>query len=181
MSTEDRLWRVLDRRKLFEVPGRVEVYRETVRLPDGRTIDDYYQTVEKSFAVVLAETASGEAVLLRQYKHGPRRIQLSLPGGEIDAAEAPLAAAQRELLEETGYGGGEWTALGSFCTAGCQGGATAHAFHCKGAIKLAEPNAGDLEEMTVELLDRAALTKAIGGGEFAVAGDLATLSLALLR
>lgn len=179
MSTEDRLWRVLKRDKLFKIPGRVEVYSETVRLPDGRIVDDYCQIVENAFAVVLAETASGETILLRQYKHGPRRIQLSLPGGHLDRDE-PLAAAQRELLEETGYGGGEWVALGSFRTSGSQGGSTAHAFRCTGAVKLAEPDAGDLEEMTVELLDRAALTKAIAAGEFAVAGDLAALSLAFL-
>lgn len=180
MSTEDRLWQVLKRDKLFEIPGRVEVYSETVRLPDGRIVEDYCQLVESGFAVVLAETASGETIVLRQYKHGPRRVQLSLPGGHLDQDE-PLAAAQRELLEETGYGGGEWIALGSFCTAGSQGGSIAHAFRCKGAVKLAEPDAGDLEEMTVELLDRTQLAKAIAAGEFAVAGDLATLSLALLR
>lgn len=180
MSIEDRVWQVLSRDKLFSVPGRVDIYRETVRLPDGRTVEDFCQTTGPAFAVIFAETAAGEIVLLRQYKHGPRRVTLGLPGGHIEEGEPPLEAAQRELLEETGYGGGSWQALGSFCAAGNQGGSVAHAFRCKGAVRLADPDSGDLEEMTVELLDRAALSKAVSGGEFAIAGDLAALSLALL-
>jgi ADP-ribose pyrophosphatase len=181
MSTDPALWKVRNRERLFSVKGRLEVYREAVELPDGRLVEDYLQFVAATFAQVFAETADGRVILLRQYKHGPRRVHLALPGGHVDEGESPLAAARRELLEETGYGGGDWSELGQFCTAGNHGGSTAHSFLCRGAELKAEPLSGDLEEMTVELLDRPQLLAALTGGEFAVGSDLATIGLALAR
>jgi ADP-ribose pyrophosphatase len=52
---------------------------------------------------VVAETESGELVLVWQYRFGTDEMSLEVPGGVIDPGEEPLAAAQRELKEETGY------------------------------------------------------------------------------
>jgi len=64
------------------------------------------------WANVIPLTDREEVVLVRQYRHGVREVTLEIPGGLVDPADAPLAAAQRELLEETGYRGEEWIALG---------------------------------------------------------------------
>ena len=61
---------------------------------------------------VLPLTADGDAVLIRQMRFGVDAITLEIPGGVIDAGEEPIVGAQRELREETGYGGGEWRSLG---------------------------------------------------------------------
>lgn len=52
---------------------------------------------------VVAVTKSGEVVLIEQYRQGSEEITLEIPGGMIDEGEEPAAAAERELLEETGY------------------------------------------------------------------------------
>lgn len=61
---------------------------------------------------VLARTGEGRFVVVRQYRFGTRHVTTEIPGGVVDPGEEPLAAAQRELREETGYTAERWTYLG---------------------------------------------------------------------
>lgn len=68
-------------------------------------------------AVILARDEDRRVLLVRQYRLPPRRRLLELPAGRCDAGESPLAAAQRELAEETGYRANDWTQLTDYYTA----------------------------------------------------------------
>src|SRR5579883_2350971 len=116
-----RPWRTLDRREVLSVPGRLTVTVETVELPDGRVIDDYWQVTAQPYVVVFAETTDGKVICQRQYRHGPRRVNLELVAGQIETGEEPLHAAQRELLEEAGYASTAWEALGAYVASASQG------------------------------------------------------------
>lgn len=61
---------------------------------------------------VIAITEDSQIVLVRQYRHGVDAVTLEIPAGNVEKGEDPLATAQRELSEETGHGGGDWTYLG---------------------------------------------------------------------
>jgi 8-oxo-dGTP pyrophosphatase MutT (NUDIX family) len=66
-----------------------------------------------AWVVVLAVTAAQEVVMVRQYRHGSEKIHLELPGGLVDPEDpSPIAAARRELLEETGYGSRDFRIIG---------------------------------------------------------------------
>ncbi len=67
--------------------------------------------------VVLAVDDSGSTprvLLERQYRHAANDYLWELPAGRIDAGEKPLPAAQRELLEETGYTASSWRRIFTF-------------------------------------------------------------------
>lgn len=172
-------WEVLASKPVFEAPPWIQVSRQTIRLPDGRTIDDYHQIALADYVIVVAQTSDDQVVLERMYKHGVGRVALMLPAGAIDAGEDPVDAAKRELLEETGYAASEWKFLGPFVCHANYGCGTAHVFHARNARRVAEPDSGDLEQIETVLLDPLQVVAAIRNGEMPSLGAVAATLLAL--
>lgn len=93
------------------------------RVVELRGVQYFHPTrlTEREFSVihapdwvnVIALTATGEMVLVRQFRFGVDDFSLEIPGGVIDSGEDPVAAGLRELVEETGFGGGVARLLGS--------------------------------------------------------------------
>ncbi|KPV43515.1 NUDIX hydrolase [Alicyclobacillus ferrooxydans] len=83
--------------------GRVVKLEECdVRLPNNRT--SIREVVRHPGAVaVLAESADGELLLVRQYRFAPAEVLLELPAGKLEEGEDSKVCAYRELQEETGY------------------------------------------------------------------------------
>lgn len=171
-------WRVLSESRVFSADPYLTVDAHSVELPDGRRVDDFYRVFMPDFAVVFPETADDRIIALRTYKHGAGRTGLIFPGGHLAARESPLAAAKRELLEETGYQASEWHALGHHVTNlnhHCQ---TASLFRATDCRRVAEPNSGDLEAMEVALLTRKQMFEAAGAGGFLGLTHVALLAIA---
>ncbi|MBP2298653.1 NUDIX hydrolase [Azospirillum picis] len=179
MSDELKPWTVLDSRELLDASPYLKLRAETVRLPDGRTVDGFYQLDQPDFALMFVETEDGRVVMLRTYKHGPRRVSLTFPAGAIEPGEEPLDAAKRELLEETGYAADDWTPLGGYVVGANIRGSTCHMFHARGARKVAEPDNGDLEDMRIELHTIGGLIEAAANGDYAVLPVIGMLGVAL--
>ena len=98
---EERSWRTLGRRHLYENPWFAFRVDE-VRLPSGEVIE--YGILESGgFASVVPVTEDGDVVLVRQWRQPLGEFTLELPSGGVDVGEDPREAVQRELLEETGY------------------------------------------------------------------------------
>ena len=72
-----RVWRVLRRELVLNCQPWLALWREKIRLPDGREIDDYYQIEQRDY-VLIAAWQNGKVFGLCRYKHGPRRINLGL-------------------------------------------------------------------------------------------------------
>ena len=89
----------------------LEIHKDTVLLPDGTQTAREYVHHPGAVAVV-ALTKTGEVILERQHRYPLRQDFIEIPAGKIDAGEATLDCAKRELLEETGYAATEWTRLG---------------------------------------------------------------------
>ena len=145
-------WHVLQSYCVFEAQPWIKVMVEELQLPDDRMIDDYHQIQLPDYVVVFAQTKDGDVIVEQSYKHGVRGVSLSLPAGLIEGCELPLQAAQRELLEETGYAMGKWQFLGRFVQHGNYGCGKAHLFMAKNVRQISNPYPDDLEEIEVKLL-----------------------------
>lgn len=85
---------------------------DDVRLPSGRA--SKREIVEHPGSVVVVPvTTAGTVLMIQQYRYAVGEYLLELPAGLVDPGEAPLAAAGRELVEETGYRAGSLALLAS--------------------------------------------------------------------
>lgn len=94
--------KTLESKVIFE--GRVlRLLLETVELHDGSRATR--EIVETGTGVnMLPIDNNGNALLIREYRHGPKKIVWRVPGGWMNKTDKnPKQAAQRELAEELGY------------------------------------------------------------------------------
>ena len=96
-----------------------EIYRgrtvhldvDRVRLPNGREMD--FEIIHHvGAAAVVPVLATGEVLLIRQYRFATGGYLLEVPAGKLDPGEEPETCARREVEEETGYRPGKLTPLG---------------------------------------------------------------------
>jgi ADP-ribose pyrophosphatase len=74
---------------------------------------DFYVLESYDWVNVIPLTRQNEVVLIRQYRHGIRRVTLEIPGGIVEQGDSPEETARRELLEETGYSASDMILVGS--------------------------------------------------------------------
>lgn len=129
------------------------VRKDHVRMPSGVEMEDYYVLEYPTWVNVLAITKDGHFVLERQYRHGTQSIDYELCAGTCEPGEEPLHAAKRELLEETGFGGGEWTL---YCKSAPNPAAMTnynYTFLAKGVDKISESHQEQTEDIKVYLVN----------------------------
>ena len=107
-------WRV--ERSVFTHRDRwLTVRSDDCRSASGVEIKPYHVLELPTWLNIVALTGDGRIVLVTEYRHGTGEVLTGLPSGTMDPKDAdPEAAARRELLEETGYGGGTFLPLGAY-------------------------------------------------------------------
>lgn len=89
----------------------VDLRLETVRLPNGRTVE--LEVVRhRGAAAIVPVFEDGSVLLVRQVRWATGGPILEVPAGKLDGGEAPESCARREVEEETGYRAGALLALG---------------------------------------------------------------------
>lgn len=142
-------WQILDTVYLHRRPW-LTMRQDRVRLSNGRIIDDYYVQEYPPWVSVLAITDELRAVLIRQYRHGIGKVFYELPAGVHDQpGESILKAAQRELLEETGYCGGTWTPWMELSANPALQNNISYTFLAEGVHRSGEQHLDETEEITV--------------------------------
>ena len=174
-------WKTLSRRVILNHSKFLVVEEHTVELPDGQIIHDWPWVITPDFVNIVAVTRDGLFLCFRQTKYAIEGTSLAIVGGFLEPGEHPLAAAQRELLEETGYAAETWTDLGSYRTDANRGVGVANFFLARGAHRVGEPNSDDLEEQELLLLTHSQMRAALETGDFKVLPWATIVALALAQ
>lgn len=146
-----RRWKILSTEYLIRRPW-LTARRDKVQLPDGRINPEYYVVEYPDWVNVIAITKEGRFVMERQYRHAVGMTCYELPCGVMEEGETTLQAAQRELMEETGYGNGTWSELMEITPNPSSMSNFTHCFLAKGVEKITEPHLDATEELEVYLL-----------------------------
>lgn len=146
-------WKTLESEYLIRRPW-LTARRDKVQLPNGVVHDEYYVLEYPVWVNVIAITKDGKFVMVEQYRHGLQDIFVELVAGVAEPGEEPLEAARRELLEETGFGGGTWE-LNTVISAnpGSQNNLS-YSFIATGVEKLSSQHLDATEDINVKLLSR---------------------------
>ena len=172
-------WKTHSRRVILAHSKYLTVEAHTIELPDGQVIEDWPWVITPDFACMLVVTAEGKFLCFQQAKYALDGLSYAPVGGYIEPGEDPLHAAQRELLEETGYEASDWSSLGAYPVDTNRGAGKAHLFVAQGAVRVANPDADDLEEQQMLLLSRAEIETAWMNGEFKALPWVALVGLGL--
>ena len=143
MADKDMKWKTLSQKYLIEKPW-LTARVDKVELPTGAIIDEYYVLEYPDWVNTIAITKEGEFVFVRQYRYAIGKTVNELCAGVIEKGEDPMVAAKRELMEETGFGGGNWQ---KWMTISANPSTHTNLTHCYLAT--------DVERMDVQHLDQA--------------------------
>lgn len=108
-ENDSRRWKTLKSEIIVSRPPWLRVRHDEVELPDGRINPEFYVLEYPDWVNVIAITEDGKFVMERQYRYGLGCTCHEICAGVMETGETPEEAARRELEEETGYVGGEWS------------------------------------------------------------------------
>ncbi len=125
----------------------------------------YFVLENPDWVNVVALTDEGEMILVEQWRHGVRRVELEIPAGLVDPGEGPLDAAARELREETGYVAEHLSVLGSVNPNAAYQQNTCTTVLATGCRRTAEQEFDDGEDLEVVVLAQSEVLARVSGGE----------------
>lgn len=168
-------WEVLNSKYLLNKPWAT-IRVDHVKLANGTEIPDYYVYEYPNWVNVLAITEDGKIVIIQQYRHGLGESIYEIPAGVCDDTdENYMASAKRELLEETGYGKGEWELL---MTVSPNPGTNTNLCYCflaKNVVKLSSQHLEPTEDIELSLMTIDEVKELLLNGEFKQAMHAAPL------
>ena len=158
----------------------ISLRADSCRTSSGQSVSPYYVLEYPDWVNVLPITEDNDVVLVRQYRHGLGRALLELPCGAVEgAAEEPVAAARRELAEETGYLSEEFVATGVLSPNPASHSNLTHCFLATNCRYVGDSQPDPTEELEVELLALPKFVQAVLRGELLQALHVGSVLFAL--
>lgn len=157
----------------------VRLRADRCEIAPGRILDPFYVLEEFEWVHAVACNRAGEILLVHQYRYPCDAFTWELPGGWVDSGEELLAAAQRELFEETGATAAPWRPVGAaFCNPGRQNNRV-HGFLAEDTVVTRPPQPDASEAIECAFLPVPEVLRLIREGSFSQANHIALFYLAL--
>ena len=163
MNDNDLKWTIEEEELLLRTPV-YDVLRQHEAAANG--IEGDYIAIDAPDWVMVIPEYKGSFVMVRQWRHGTQTLTTEFPGGVADAGEDPAAAAERELLEETGFKAGKMTHLGSVSPNAALFRNRFHIYLAEDLTPTGEQALDDDELLTYRLTPVYEVLAAFGSGEY---------------
>jgi ADP-ribose pyrophosphatase len=152
-----------------------------VRTAPERAVQAFYTVEINDWAAVIAVLEDGRIPLIRQYRPAVERFLCEFPAGAVRGGESPDEVARRELREEAGCEADELVPLGAVYPEGGRLTSRAWTYFAPAARVVSAPEPHPDEDLELVFVRPEELRALMDGGEFASAGHLAAVALALVR
>lgn len=153
-----------------------DVVEEKCVSPRTNQEHDFFVIKCASWVNAIALTPEEKIIMVRQYRHGIKKITLELPGGILDQEDtSPALAALRELEEETGYTGAKATQIAQFYPNPAVQENTVYSVLVEGCTLSSKVNFDETEDIQTVLYPLAQIHELIDSGELSHALNIAAL------
>tara|TARA_B100000900_G_scaffold244986_1_gene208312 strand:- start:1671 stop:2228 length:558 start_codon:yes stop_codon:yes gene_type:complete len=146
MGNISKNWKLISRKEVYDGSPFVKVSIDTVKLPNGETIDDYHRIEVHNAVMLLVENEKKELLVYEEYRHGVAEVSYTFPAGGIENDETLESASKRELLEETGYDCKDIKLLKNYIVSGSYMFGELNIMRIRKIKKIAEPKSKDIED-----------------------------------
>lgn len=151
--SEIEKWNLLESEYLIRRPW-LTARRDRVKLPNGQINDEFYVLEYPDWVNVIAVTEEGEFIMIEQYRHGLGEVQMEICAGVVEKGEHHLDAAKRELMEESGFGGGKWRLLTVLSGNPSTTNNLTYCYVAEGVKKISDQHLDRTEDVAVRILSR---------------------------
>ncbi|MBQ9606364.1 MAG: NUDIX hydrolase [Lachnospiraceae bacterium] len=156
----------------------IDFRKSAYRFPDGSVFEPYYSYSRRDYVVIVASDTDGRYICVKQFRQGIKEVTTEFPAGGIERddgveygngrayAEDALAAARRELKEETGYESDEWEHLLTVPSNATIADNYAYIYKAGNCRKVTGQDLDETEFLNVELYEPDKIEKLIKEGRF---------------
>ena len=155
----------------------IDFRQSAFRFPDGTVFEPYYNYSRKDYVVIVPFDKEGNLICVRQYRQGIRKVTCEFPAGGIENDDA-FEAAERELIEETGYKSSEWKFLLKVPSNATIADNYAYLYVARNCRKVADQSLDETEFLNVEKYSSNEIDNLIAEGKFEQAVHIAAWLLA---
>ena len=157
-------WKTLDRRLILDCGKFLKVEMHTVELPDGRVIDDWTWVISPDFVNVVAETVDGDYLCFRQTNCARSRAHHWRWWAATSSRARRRCQRRNAKLWRKPATRRRSGRTGAYPVEANRGVQTGHFFLARGARRVADPIADDLEEQEILHLTPAEMAHSLAAG-----------------